>query len=317
MKQGIIKYQWAGKLLLVALLLLSPLTVTIPAQAAVKYCTSTTPLSERPNLYQGDTGSCVGELQSRLKSKGYTITVDNDFGPKTYDTVKLFQAAAKITVDGKVGPTTWSKLLGTTPPTTYDPYRCGNTSSKVLLVFDDYPLSLSAWKSLIYTAKVNNIGIGVAPNGQYVRYGTADVSYARQNGMLVVDHTYDHKDLTTLSSSQIAWEITQPYIGSNYVRPPYGAYNSTVSQVFATYSKKNCLWNLDPQDWNGKSPQAAADYIITYARAGSTAVVHLNHLGTQPSLLPYIKAGLAKRGLTMCTPWSSATPATMGNSYCS
>lgn len=291
------------------------------ANAATRSCSSSTPVAQRPTVRYGDTGSCVRELQLRLNKHGYGLATDGIFGPKTLSATKRYQTSVHIVSDGIVGPITWGKLLGkvVTPPrsSSYNKYGCGNAGNKVLLVFDDYPMSSTAFKSLISTAKKYNIGIGVAPNGMYVRSGRAPVSYARQNGMLVVDHTYDHRDLTTLSYSGVVWEITRPYVRSNYVRPPYGAENSTVRSALANYRKYDCLWNLDPRDWDGRSPRSAADYIIRNARPGSTAVVHMNHLGTQPSLLPYIKSGLARRGIKMCTPWSKPTTNTMPAVYCS
>ena len=40
-------------------------------------------------------------------------------------------------------------------------------------------------------------------------------------------------------------------------------------------------------------PSPAADYIVRNAFPGSTVVVHLNHMGTDPGTLPYINQGLA------------------------
>ena len=194
--------------------------------------------------------------------------------------------------------------------------RCGNTGNKVLLVFDDYPISSKKWKALIRTAHRNNIGIGVAPTGSYVKSGLADVGFAHQYGMLVVDHAYAHKYLTELPYKKVVWQITRPYNGSNYVRPPYGAYNKKVLKAFKNTGKYNCMWNLDPRDWDGRTPEKAARYIIRHAQKGSTAVVHLNHLGTKPNLLITIKEGLAKRGIKMCKPWDKKTPVIMPASYC-
>lgn len=291
-----------------------------PAQAAVVSCSSTTPLAVRPLVRYGDRGSCVVDLQRRLISQGFGVGAagaDGIFGPATYGAVRRFQSARGLVVDGIVGPYTWAALLAAGwPPAGYSRYRCGNAGSRVLLVFDDRPVSPAAYYALINAARAAGIGIGVAPYGIDVASGLVNVSYARSKGMLVVDHTWDHRNLTTLSVGGIAWEITRPTIGSNYVRPPYGAENATVRNVLASYRKYDCLWNLDPRDWDGKTPRAAADYIIANARAGSTAVVHLSHLGTQPGLLAYIKAGLARRGLAMCAPWTGPTPATMPSRFC-
>ncbi len=55
--------------------------------------------------------SHVGLIQKKLKALGfYKMTVDNKFGPGTKAAVIAFQRQQKITVDGKVGPTTWGRL---------------------------------------------------------------------------------------------------------------------------------------------------------------------------------------------------------------
>jgi lysozyme len=63
-----------------------------------------------PTLTEGDTGPAVQTLQTRLNVWGATLAVDGNFGPATLAAVKAFQAAQKLTVDGIVGPQTWSAL---------------------------------------------------------------------------------------------------------------------------------------------------------------------------------------------------------------
>jgi peptidoglycan hydrolase-like protein with peptidoglycan-binding domain len=63
-----------------------------------------------PTLQEGDTGTAVRTLQTRLNVWGATLTVDGDFGTATLAAVKAFQAKEKLTVDGIVGPQTWSAL---------------------------------------------------------------------------------------------------------------------------------------------------------------------------------------------------------------
>ncbi len=64
----------------------------------------------RPVLRRGDQGPEVAELQRRLTAAGFACTADGDFGPHTEWAVSEFQASRGLTVDGRVGPETWSAL---------------------------------------------------------------------------------------------------------------------------------------------------------------------------------------------------------------
>lgn len=60
---------------------------------------------------QGDKGDSVKWLQRRLPG----IDIDGDFGPKTADAVKAFQAQKKLTIDGLVGLDTTQRLAWVPP----------------------------------------------------------------------------------------------------------------------------------------------------------------------------------------------------------
>ena len=63
-----------------------------------------------PTLKMGSKGPDVMTLQQALNKKGYSLTVDGDFGTLTQAAVKNFQRVNKLTDDGIVGPKTWEKL---------------------------------------------------------------------------------------------------------------------------------------------------------------------------------------------------------------
>ena len=67
-------------------------------------------LNSYPTLKMGSKGPDVMALQQALNKKGYSLTVDGDFGTLTQAAVKNFQRVNKLTDDGIVGPKTWEKL---------------------------------------------------------------------------------------------------------------------------------------------------------------------------------------------------------------
>jgi peptidoglycan hydrolase-like protein with peptidoglycan-binding domain len=64
-----------------------------------------------PMLRQGKANDQVQTAQYLLREHGHQIVADNLFGPKTDAAVRSFQTAARLTVDGIIGPRTWSALV--------------------------------------------------------------------------------------------------------------------------------------------------------------------------------------------------------------
>jgi peptidoglycan hydrolase-like protein with peptidoglycan-binding domain len=70
----------------------------------------------RTKLSRGSRGSAVRELQSALRGAGLDPgAIDGIFGRQTEAAVRAFQSARRLSVDGIVGPRTWSQLLAASP----------------------------------------------------------------------------------------------------------------------------------------------------------------------------------------------------------
>jgi len=61
-------------------------------------------------LRLGSTGPAVVLVQQRLEDRGWSLTVDGDFGSETEQVVRSFQREKHLVVDGQVGPVTWDAL---------------------------------------------------------------------------------------------------------------------------------------------------------------------------------------------------------------
>jgi peptidoglycan hydrolase-like protein with peptidoglycan-binding domain len=70
-------------------------------------------ISPFPLVRSGDRDHPVRTLQYLLRARNHPVTVDGDFGPKTDAAVRSFQQDAHVSVDGIVGPATWSALVVT------------------------------------------------------------------------------------------------------------------------------------------------------------------------------------------------------------
>jgi peptidoglycan hydrolase-like protein with peptidoglycan-binding domain len=66
-----------------------------------------------PMLRKGLANNQVRTAQYLLRQRGHQIVADNIFGPNTDAAVRAFQSAAHLTVDGIIGPRTWSALIVT------------------------------------------------------------------------------------------------------------------------------------------------------------------------------------------------------------
>lgn len=67
-------------------------------------------------LKRGTKGAFVRQFQQKLRDRGWTISVDGDFGPKTEAIVRQFQAEKRLVVDGVIGPASWRSIF-TSPVT--------------------------------------------------------------------------------------------------------------------------------------------------------------------------------------------------------
>jgi peptidoglycan/xylan/chitin deacetylase (PgdA/CDA1 family) len=117
---------------------------------------------------------------------------------------------------------------------TYYNSRCGNTSGRVLLTFDDWAYGdpYRATRTGAYLQS-RNIRAAFFLINQHAKNYPGIVATLRQQGHWVLNHTYSHPNLTQLSDSSVSSQIRNG-IASNRLRPPYGAYNSRAAWAIAS-----------------------------------------------------------------------------------
>lgn len=62
-------------------------------------------------IFMKNKGISVANLHGKLSSKGFSVSGESSYGNKTRKAVRDFQSSRKLSVDGIVGPQTWSSLL--------------------------------------------------------------------------------------------------------------------------------------------------------------------------------------------------------------
>lgn len=130
-------------------------------------------------LKKGEIGPLVEMLQLALQRAGYNTDITGNFGEELENTVKDFQSANNLTVDGIAGPDTWAKA---------EPYLRGykkdNNGNTTQFDFDIVPTNIRyVWELLKYVTdglgarypfiETGNIGKSVMGNDIfYIKIGT-------------------------------------------------------------------------------------------------------------------------------------------------
>jgi peptidoglycan hydrolase-like protein with peptidoglycan-binding domain len=281
----------------------------VSAQAAVQSCTSSTPIASRPTLRYADSGTCVVVAQKLLLAKNYSLggyTASGNYLTFTRDAVLRFQKNNALTQNGTVDQPTWKKLAASPP--VYNQMYGPNYTSRVVLTYDDCPRSLTEMKTMVRYAKSINVGLVLAPTGDCIRAGLFDAAYARAYGQYVINHSVSHPNFTTLTYSQLLTQLSAPGVVTNYGRPPGGALDAEARSAYATKKMNIWTWNVDTNDWRGKTMAQVVSYVIANAYARATVLMHMQHKAFNPTALNQMVTGMKARGKLTCRPYPGVTP---------
>ena len=150
----------------------------------------------------------------------------------------------------------------------------------VALSFDDGPSKYS--NRILDTLEKHNSRATFCVIGNLAG-GKADV-IRRQYilGCETIGHSYDHRDLTKLSQSDIRSQIMDTYkiIDSildnppKLIRTPYGAVNSTVREVAKDLGFSIISWSVDTLDWQSRNAGKVYDAIMRDTKNKSIILCH-------------------------------------------
>ena len=150
--------------------------------------------------------------------------------------------------------------------------------------------------------------------GRWVEANPAMARRIAADGHQVVNHTYDHRSFTGVSShagplsrAQRVEEVTQGedvirrVIGTStggWFRPPYGDRDLSVdADVGSAGYQVELMWSVDSLGWAGHSVDDIVSRVLAAAGPGQIALFHVGAASADAAALPRVIAGLRARGL--------------------
>jgi peptidoglycan/xylan/chitin deacetylase (PgdA/CDA1 family) len=179
----------------------------------------------------------------------------------------------------------------------------------VALTFDDGPTPAYSPAIIAYLEKTHTPATFFVL-GQYVKAYPWLIRREAADGFTIGIHTWNHPDMTKLTTSQRAWQLAataqqlHAVLGANAClwlwRPPYGAYNGAIIAQAGSFGLTTLTWNDDPADWSQPGTMTIVNRVLSTVHPGSIILMHDGPAGRSQTLaaLPYILAGLKARGLT-------------------
>jgi len=179
----------------------------------------------------------------------------------------------------------------------------------VALTFDDGPGKDTP--SILSILKQNNVPATFFVVGQEVQANPQMLGQEIAQGSQVGIHTWDHQDMTKLSSAKQQKEIvdTQNAIinatgtPSRLFRAPYGAVNPSVIATAEKNKLLSVLWETDTNDWQQPDAATIVQRVMSQVSPGTIILMHDGggDRANTVAALPTIIKELKKQGYEFAT----------------
>ena len=184
-------------------------------------------------------------------------------------------------------------------------YMNGSTVKKtVCLTFDDAP-DIKYTSGILDVLKKYKVKASFFIVGMRVEKLPGLTRRIHEEGHLILNHTWQHYDLTTISPEVLSEEIvsTEEKIyevtGKRpaLMRPPYGAVDKTVVGLTDRLGYRVVLWSVNTFDWLEKTKDNIVKNVLDNVRPGDIFLLH-SYENKRPTLeaLPIIIEELRARG---------------------
>lgn len=223
-----------------------------------------------------------GILQTgKITVDGQTYTLKKDGSLKNYDPQENSSDLSQDSGAENSG----SDSAGAENPDTEEsdteisgqPASDASSRKAIALTFDDGPSSFT--QRLLDCLESNQAKATFFMTGTEIASFPDEVKRMKELGFELGNHTYDHTELTTLSSEEISSEVSQvdeqlislTGEAATVVRPPYGSVNDTVKSVIGV---PLILWSVDTLDWQSQNVSAIVEEVMNNVQPGAIILMH-------------------------------------------
>lgn len=149
---------------------------------------------------------------------------------------------------------------------------------RIALTFDDGPHPVYT-KQLLDGLRERGVQATFFVVGENIPGHEDLIEQMHRDGHLIGNHTYDHSDLSRMSSEQACEELTKTSnliqditgSGTSYVRPPFGNWNDDLDCRLTMISVK---WTIDPLDWTTQNKSQVVQKVVSSAEDNDIILLH-------------------------------------------
>ena len=124
-------------------------------------------------------------------------------------------------------------------------------------------------------------------------------------GSEIGNHSFNHKQLTTISSSELGDQINKTQdavmeiVGTKpkLMRPTYGSYDDNLKSQL---EMPMILWSIDTLDWKNRDAEKISNHVLTNIKDGDIVLMH-DIYGTTADAVKTIVPELVHRGYQLVT----------------
>lgn len=173
----------------------------------------------------------------------------------------------------------------------------------VALTFDDGPVADT--QRLLRTLKEKNVRVTFYVVGKNAQKYPSTVRAAATAGHQIGNHSWDHADLTKLSTAKIKSQLSRADTAIKQatgkkpttLRAPYGAHNAAVRNAAG---RPLVHWSVDTLDWKDRDTARIIKTVNTTTKPGDIVLLHDIHKTTVDAV-PGIIKNLTARGFHFVT----------------